>query len=110
MKTPMQFLKDEIESKVFPPTYNDGNLTDYQYGHNIAYSVVLTLIEYLLEVEKELILDAHINGQSEFDMLQFRDINKTLSDNYFNQKYNQKQHIIDIMKADEDDGLYNQNK
>ena len=24
--------------------------------------------------------------------------------------YNQKQHIIDIMKADEDDGLYNQNK
>ena len=53
MKTPMQFLKEEIESKVFPPTYNDGKLTDYQYGHNIAYSVVLTLAEYLIEVEKE---------------------------------------------------------
>jgi hypothetical protein len=26
---------------------------------------------------------------------------------YYNQTYNQKQHIIDIMKADEDDGLYN---
>jgi hypothetical protein len=27
---------------------------------------------------------------------------------YYNQTYNQKQHIIDIMKADEDDDLYNQ--
>jgi hypothetical protein len=29
---------------------------------------------------------------------------------YFDKKPNKKQHIIDIMKADEDDGLYNQNK
>ena len=57
MKTPMQFLKDEIESKVFPPTYNDGKLTDYQYGHNIAYSVVLTLAQYLIEVEKKQMID-----------------------------------------------------
>jgi hypothetical protein len=28
----------------------------------------------------------------------------------YNQTYNQKQHIIDIMKADEDDGLYDLNK
>lgn len=56
MKTAMQFLKEEIESKVFPPTYNDGKLTDYQYGHNIAYSVVLTLANYLLEIEKEQML------------------------------------------------------
>jgi hypothetical protein len=28
------------------------------------------------------------------------------SEQYYNQTYNQKQHIIDIMKADEDDGLY----
>ena len=53
----MQFLKDEIESKVFPPTYNDGKLTDYQYGHNIAYSVVLTLAQYLIEVEKKQMID-----------------------------------------------------
>lgn len=81
--------------------------------NNLAMSSALfsakNMAELLLEKEKEQIIDAHINGQSEFDMLQFRDINKTLSDNYFNQKYNQKQHIIDIMKADEDDGLYNQN-
>jgi hypothetical protein len=32
------------------------------------------------------------------------------SEQYYNQTYNQKQHIIDIMKADEEDGLYNQNK
>ena len=77
---------------------------------NWLMNEVLDLVENSLEKEKEQIIDAHINGQSEFDMLQFRDINKTLSDNYLNQKYNQKQHIIDIMKADEDDGLYNQNK
>ena len=53
----MQFLKEEIESKVFPPTYNDGKLTDYQYGHNIAYSVVLTLAQYLIEKEKEQMID-----------------------------------------------------
>ena len=76
----------------------------------LGFGEVIDKAEELLEKEKEQIIDAHINGQSEFDMLQFRDINKTLSDNYFNQKYNQKQHIIDIMKADEDDGLYNQNK
>lgn len=88
MKTPMQFLKDEIESKIIPSSRESGELTDYQYGHNIAYSVVLTLAEYLIEVEKEQIINAHIDGQSEFDMLQFRDINKTLSDNYYNQTYN----------------------
>jgi hypothetical protein len=84
----MRFLKDEIESKIIPSSRESGELTDYQYGHNIAYSVVLTLAEYLIEVEKEQIINAHINGQSEFDMLQFRDINKTLSDNYYNQTYN----------------------
>ena len=36
--------------------------------------------------------------------------NITNSEQYYNQTYNQKQHIIDIMKADESDGLYNQNK
>jgi hypothetical protein len=33
---------------------------------------------------------------------------KRCNKKYYNQTYNQKQHIIDIMKADEDDGLYNQ--
>ena len=53
----MQFLKDEIKSKIIPSIKENGELTDYQYGHNIAYSVVLTLAEYLIEVEKEQMLD-----------------------------------------------------
>ena len=40
-----------------------------------------------------------VNGK---DFVQF--------EKYYNQTYNQKQHIIDIMKADEDNGLYNQNE
>ena len=57
MKTAMQILNDEIKSKIIPLSKENGNLTDYQYGHNVAYGVVLTLIEYLLEKEKEQILD-----------------------------------------------------
>jgi hypothetical protein len=116
MKTAMQFLKDEIESKIIPSSRENGELSDYQYSHNIAYSVVLTLAQYLIEVEKEQIIDAYygkING-----VFGYREEGQE----YYNQTYNQqedktfkqkskwttqKQHIIDIMKADEADGLYN---
>jgi hypothetical protein len=121
MKTAMQFLKDEIKSKIIPSSKENGELTDYQYGHNIAYSVVLTLAEYLLEKEKEQIIDSYygkIDGVFGY---------REEGEQYYNQTYNQeetleewkskfthhcavkdntKQHIIDIMKADEDDGLY----
>jgi hypothetical protein len=53
-----------------------------------------------LEKEKEQILRAFELGMHEclaYD---------TNSNNYYNQTYNQKQYIIDIMKADENDGLY----
>jgi len=45
------------------------------------------IIKEALEKEKEQIIQAHINGQSEFDMLEYRDINKILSEKYYNQKY-----------------------
>jgi hypothetical protein len=81
MKTAMQELKEEIQSKVFPPTYNDGNLTDYQYGHNVAYGVVLTIVEYLLEKEKEQIINSHTEGYSNYD-------SEMTSIEYYNQTYN----------------------
>jgi hypothetical protein len=56
-----------------------------------------------LEKEKEQIEDAYLKGYIHY-------LPKIDSKEYYNQTYNQKQHIIDIMKADEDDGLYNQNK
>ena len=80
MKTAMQELKEEIQSKVFPPTYNDGNLTDYQYGHNIAYGVVLTIVEYLLEKEKEHIMSAFLEGKINHS--------KDWAIEYYNQTYN----------------------
>ena len=81
MKTAMQFLKDEIESKIIPSSKENGELTDYQYGHNIAYSVVLTLAQYLLEVEKEQIIDA---GNS------ILEDSSTWGERYYNQKYQNK--------------------
>ncbi len=81
MKTAMQFLKDEIESKIIPSSKENGELTDYQYGHNIAYSVVLTLAQYLLEVEKEQIIDAANSILED---------SSTWGERYYNQKYKNK--------------------
>ena len=83
MKTALQDLKEEIQSKVFPPTYNDGNLTDYQYGHNVAYGVVLTLIEYLLEKEKE-----QIKRAFEFGIADAYNFIEDEAEEYYNQTYN----------------------
>lgn len=59
--------------------------------------------ENALEKEKEQIMNAFLEGKVNYS--------KDWAIEYYNQTYNQqKQHIIDIMKADEDDGLYDLNK
>jgi len=62
-----------------------------------------------LEKEKEQIMKAVEDTRGNIVPRMF--ISENLSgEEYYNQTYNTKQHIIDIMKEDEDDGLYNQNK
>jgi hypothetical protein len=89
-------------------------------------------IDYLINEVSEIITDTHLNSMQYLllaDALKraremhkqeimnafSRGLGTELSDwetseQYYERIYNQKQHIIDIMKADEDDGLYNQNK
>jgi hypothetical protein len=96
MKTAMQELLDELK--------------EYQLEFNIPIEVI-DMCESQLNVEKEQIMNAYCDGakggangtkgQHENGWVSIQMRNK-----YYNQKYNQKQHIIDIMKADEDDGLY----
>jgi hypothetical protein len=62
MKTAMQFLKEEIKNKIIPSSKENGELSEYQYSHNVAYGTVLTIIEYLLEKEKEQIVNAFEQG------------------------------------------------
>ena len=71
-----------------------------------------------LEKEKEQIVFAHTNGHNDCYLYHFlknsaNEVGVRSGEEYYNQTYiqkeEQKQHIIDIMKADEDDGLYNQN-
>ena len=50
--------------------------------------------EDLLEKEKKQIIEAWIATDNKLQRL--------AAEEYYNQTYNQKQHIIDIMKADED--------
>jgi len=80
----MQFLKEEIKNKITPSSKENGELTDYQYGHNIAYSVVLTLAEYLIEVEKEQIKKAF-----EFGVADAYNFIEDEAEEYYNQTYNQ---------------------
>ena len=88
MKTAMQFLKDEIESKIIPSSKENGELSEYQYGHNIAYSVVLTLVEYLLEKEKEQIIEAYEDGKQN-GIESITNVNAyIIGEYYYNQTYN----------------------
>jgi len=66
------------------------------------------LREEALKKEKEQIVEAYDRGYKACDLDEALEINKTMfsGEKYYEQTYNQKQHIIDIMKADEDDGLY----
>jgi len=65
------------------------------------------------ELEKEQIMNAYCDGakggaNGNKGQHDFGWVSRYTRKKYYNQKYNQKQHIIDIMKADEDDDLYNQ--
>jgi hypothetical protein len=74
---------------------------------------VIRMATELIEKEKEQIIDAYMLGFNDSYKYQIQKSNKVTPRNgeeYYNQTYNQKQHIIDIMKADEDDGLYDLNK
>ena len=63
-----------------------------------------------LEKEKEQIINAYEDGKENQRDSITNIYNYIIGEFYYNKTYKQKQHIIDIMKADEDDGLYNQNK
>jgi hypothetical protein len=93
--------------------------TNQYKGQMISADQVVLQAHKLLEKEKEQIIDAYVKGfdisaegwNGEYGIKDFNNIKEEIkAEEYYNQTYNQKQHIIDIMKADEDDGLYNQNE
>jgi hypothetical protein len=110
MKTAMQELMHilDVNEKNFISIIDDKITIAY---HN----VIKKQVEHLLEKEKEQIIDAWGKGYSTGCVVGSNDYTnedeeKDNGNYYYNQTYNQKQHIIDIMKDDEDDGLYNQNE
>jgi hypothetical protein len=101
MKTAMQELLQILESKILP--CDDDN--SYVYGMNVAHAnLIYNIKNGFLEKEKEQIIEAFFDGATyEGDK---KHIPGRAAYDYYDRYYNQKQHIIDIMKADEDDGLY----
>ena len=80
-------------------------------NREIPFNVMLFNLELLLEKEKEQIKESFEIGFNEGCSFMYDNGNDLKNgEQYYNQTYNQKQHIIDIMKADEDDGLYDLNK
>ena len=69
-----------------------------------------TVKENALEKERYQIINDFQLGIISTKYPKIKPVDYYLERYYNNQTYNQKQHIIDIMKADEEDGLYNQNK
>ena len=96
-------MKTAIE-KLEALFYNEADPTINSSSWVIHERTFKKLILAAKEIEKEQIINAH--------GLKYYDIGEVTitGENYYNQTYNQKQHIIDIMKADENDGLYNQNE
>jgi hypothetical protein len=90
MKTAMQFLKEEIKNKIIPSSKENGELSEYQYSHNVAYGTVLTIIEYLLEKEKEQIVNAFEVGYKSCDIDEALEINRKLAsgEQHYNKTYN----------------------
>ena len=84
MKTSMQELKDIIENKIIPSSKENGDLSEYQYSHNIAYNTVLTIIDFLLEKEKE-----QIKRAFEFGIADAYNFIEDDAEQYYNETYNQ---------------------
>lgn len=78
MKTTIQWLKEYLETKVLPCSEDN----EYVYGMNVAHNnLIHYMIPYLLEKEKEQIIDAFEQG-IEFAF-------PTNGSYYYNQTYNQ---------------------
>jgi DNA-binding GntR family transcriptional regulator len=92
MKTAMQELIDELKLiEAYPMS-----------------PLVLRMATDLLEKEKEQIIEfcwECLKGDNIHTITNNKELIEYINNRY-NQTYNQNQHIIDIMKADEDDGLY----
>ena len=83
MKTAMQELKDIIENKIIPSSKENGDLSEYQYSHNIAYNTVLTIIDFLLEKEKK-----QIKRAFEFGIADAYNFIEDDAEQYYNETYN----------------------
>jgi len=94
MKTAVEQLIEEMRSYSYKVS-KEGNLDMVA-----AFEYAIGIAKKYSEKEKEQIKTAFESGWNwNFS-----------SEKYYQETYNQKQNIIDIMKADEDNGLYNQNE
>jgi hypothetical protein len=100
MKTAMQELIDEL-------SFIEGLKDEIDLSQKSILKTVT--IKNALEKEKEQIMFDYKEGVNR-GILYCNGEVFISKEEYYNRTYNQKQHIIDIMKADEEDGLYNQNK
>jgi hypothetical protein len=105
MKTAMQELIEILEDKnhLSNPRNNQDDIDTYLHCIDEAKKLLQKEKEQSINLIKQTCM---FMGASIIDI----EISKMEFIDIYNNYYNQKQHIIDIMKADEDDGLYNEKK
>jgi hypothetical protein len=86
-KTTIQWLKEYLETKILPCP--EGN--DYVYGMNVAHTCLIEyMIPYLLEKEKEQIIDAMEKTAMYVSAASIdKEIGKMTFEDLYNQTYNQ---------------------
>ena len=85
-KTTIQWLKEYLETKILPCP--EGN--DYVYGMNVAHTCLIEyMIPYLLEKEKNQMIEAYDRGYKACDLDEALEINKTMfsGERYYEQTY-----------------------
>ena len=105
MKTAMQELIDDLKE-----LKKDSKERNQDTSFDIGMTFAIARAELRLEKEKEQIMKANMDGYKEGCTFHSFGHRPLTTEEYYRQTYTQKQHIIDIMKADEDDGLYDLNK
>lgn len=100
MKTAMQELLGLVEQM-----FNNADALKLELPASMLNDIINIITQEGLQKEKE-----QIKRAFEFGLADAYNFIEDEAEQYYNQTYNTKQHIIDIMKADEDDGLYDLNK
>ena len=86
-QTAVEWLKGKTSDMTIHKTHLNDIISEWQDGYNVALEDVIKLLNQALEMEKQQIIDAYIEGYSS-------NLNAGDSEKYYNETYNKPAHHI----------------